>query len=224
MNTISVLAVDLDDTLYEELSYLKSGFMVVAAYMEMEYQLPKEEVYRACLRGLTLERERVFDRLLKGYNLFSEKRIRACLSVFRFHTPDIALYEDAKRFLQRFASLPIYLVTDGNTIVQKHKFDALSLEQFVKKAFFTRRYGLRHEKPSPYCFAKILQLENVIPSEVLYIGDNPNKDFVGIKPLGFRTARLLRGPFAKIRLGTEYDAEVEIENFDELVDKFHYEQ
>ena len=36
-----ILVFDLDDTLYEEISYVKSGFKKVSDFMKSEYEIPK---------------------------------------------------------------------------------------------------------------------------------------------------------------------------------------
>ncbi len=43
----------------------------------------------------------------------------------------------------------------------------------------------------------------------MYIGDDPEKDFRGIRPLGFRTIRLRRGAHAEREVEPGLDAECE---------------
>ena len=217
MDEIKVLVFDLDDTLYPEITFVQSGFHAVSTFLEKTYGLPKEDIYELCLQVLEEKgRGSIFDTVLEQYGLKSKALIQKCLSEYRKHKPTLTLYEDAERFLNSFKDLPLYIVTDGNLVVQHNKIEALSLQKYMKKIFLTRRFGTSYEKPSPYCFQKIQVSEQVSPYEVVYVGDNPNKDFVGIKPLGFRTIRLLRGGFQDVRLGSEYEAELEIKSFEEL--------
>lgn len=53
---------------------------------------------------------------------------------------------------------------------------------------------------------------------MVYIGDNPYKDFVGIKPLGFRTVRVCRGQYKEIVKTEEYEAGYRIKSLEELDD------
>ncbi len=46
--------------------------------------------------------------------------------------------------------------------------------------------------------------------DIVYIGDNPNKDFVNIKKLGFRTIRVLKGMFSNSNKETKFEAELNI--------------
>jgi putative hydrolase of the HAD superfamily len=66
---------------------------------------------------------------------------------------------------------------------------------------------LKHSKPSPYGFHKILQWENAIPRNLVYIGDNPKKDFVNLKKDGFRTVRVLTGEHKDVEVPVEYEAD-----------------
>lgn len=212
-------AFDLDDTLYDEMTYVASGFRAVARYLEQEKGIPADDVYERMMRELSERgRGRVFDEALAACGMRTAALVRRCLRVYRSHKPDIRLYDDAVRCLDRLAraNIPIYIVTDGNKHVQQAKLQALGLydDPRIKKCYITRRYGIRHEKPSPYCFLQICRLEQAAPEEVVYVGDNPHKDFVGIKPLGFRTVRILRGSYAHVRKPEEYEAEVELRTLD----------
>ena len=213
----TVIVFDLDDTLYEELTYVKSGFCAVAEYLHETYQIDPQESLSIMLKKLTGGRGSIFDSVLKEFDIYTYKNVRKCVSVYRGHTPNITLSKDTEACLARLAAYhPIYIVTDGNKLVQKKKLITLGLYERVKFCFITYRYGLKHSKPSPYCFRKICEREKVTPSSVVYIGDNPYKDFVGIKPLGFKTIRILRGHFKDVKLSRKYEAEHQIYSLEEL--------
>ena len=50
----------------------------------------------------------------------------------------------------------------------------------------------------------------------MYVGDNPAKDFVNIKPLGVYTIRLLKGTHSSVVAKPRYDAHVSIRDLNEL--------
>lgn len=214
-----VIVFDLDDTLYPDLTYVWSGFYVVACYLSPILQLSVEQIERELKEELIQKRKEVFDRFLQKKNYYSKKLVKQCLSIYRKHLPTIRLFPEAIACLDRFRHRPLYIVTDGNKLVQKRKFLALGLASKVKKCLCTYAYGLQHSKPSPYCFQKICEWENVSANQVIYIADNPYKDFVGIKPLGFHTIRLLQGPYRDIRLPHDFEAEKKILSLDELTEE-----
>jgi putative hydrolase of the HAD superfamily len=215
-----VLVFDLDDTLYEELAFVKSGFRAVAGYLGETGRIPATEALEFMLERLKQGREGIFDDLLREYGIFSKRLVRKCLSVYRGHRPEITLAPDARRCLARFAHYPKYIVTDGNKLVQANKIKALGLEDKIVFAYLTHRYGLKHAKPSPCCFLKICGREGVPPGKVVYFGDNPHKDFVGIKPLGFKTVRVLKGSYRQVEKEEEYEAGRRVCSLDEVDEEF----
>ncbi|MBA3722720.1 MAG: HAD hydrolase-like protein [Parachlamydiaceae bacterium] len=211
-----VIVFDLDDTLYDDISFVLSGFRKVAEYLSTFLDVEQEDIYNQLVIELQVNRNQVFDRFLEKHGIFQKKLVSKCISIYRKHHPLISLFPEADECINRLKKNPLYVVTDGNKLVQKNKFVALGLAKRIKKCICTYAYGLTHSKPSPYCFQKICEWENVSPSEIVYIADNPKKDFVGIKPLGFCTIRVLTGPYRNLNLGSEYDADMTISNLSEL--------
>jgi putative hydrolase of the HAD superfamily len=216
-----VLVFDLDDTLYPELTYVHSGFGAVATMLAARFGLSAPTLTAEMIAvEAALGRGRVFDEVLRTHGLYTPAAVRACLLAYRQHLPQLQLYPDAERCLQRFAPWPLYLVTDGHKGVQARKVAALGLSGRVRHAYITNRYGSHRAKPSPYCFEQICSREKVMPGQVLYVGDNPTKDFVGIRPLGFRTARILRGNYAHLPAPRTHAADRDIHSLDELTEDF----
>jgi len=212
-----IISFDLDNTLYNENSFVESGFKVVSKYLWQEYSIPKEASYSFLQKRFKKNgRKKILDELLKEFDIYSKKNVLKCLSVYRNHSPKIKLDPEANACLRRFKDFSLYLVTDGNKIVQKNKIKALGLNDRLRFCFLTSNYGMKNSKPSPFCFKKICQLENVKPSQVFYVGDDPNKDFVGIKPLGFKTIRILQGPFKNIKKNKKFEADYFIRSLSEL--------
>lgn len=215
-----VIVFDLDDTLYNEVTYVESGFGAVAKFLYKTYAIYEKDSYEFMFEQLKQGRGRIFDNTLQHFGAFSKKNVLQCIAIYRSHTPDIRLYEDSIMCLRRLKDLPMYIVTDGNKLVQQKKLVALGLYTGVKFCFITHRYGVKNSKPSPHCFLRICEREQVQPQDVVYIGDNPHKDFVGIKGLGFKTIRIMRGHFKDVVKPKEFEAHCQIQSLDELDDGF----
>ena len=212
-----VLVFDLDDTLYPELSYVHSGFRAVAAMLSPLLDVPAETLAAGMIAEEAVQgRGQVFDNVLKLHSRWSRALVAACLRTYRQHRPELILYPDAERCLTRFADWPLYIVTDGHKEVQARKVAALGLTGRVRHAYLTNRYGRHRAKPSPHVFQLICQREGVTPADVTYVGDNVKKDFVGIKPLGFKTVRILRGNYAHYKADAAHEANRSIHTLDEL--------
>lgn len=216
-----VLVFDLDDTLYPELSYVHSGFRAVAAFLSPLLAVPAETLAAGMIAEETvLGRGQVFDNVLRQHGRWSKALVAACLRAYRQHQPTLALFPDTERCLARFAEWPLYLVTDGHKGIQARKVAALPLAGRVRHAYLTNRYGRHRAKPNPHVFELICRLEDVGAAEVIYVGDNVRKDFVGIKPLGFRTVRILRGNYAHLTADAAHEADRSIHTLDELTTEF----
>lgn len=215
---MKIIVFDLDDTLYDEFDYVRSGFREVAVLLSDLLNINKEEIYNwMWVRLNSHGRGSIFDDVLKANNCYSQKLAKRCLSIYRNHLPDIKLPEKTKMVLEQTNHLRRYIVTDGNKIVQHNKLSALGLYSEMEHCYVTHRYGVHNAKPSPYCFLHIMDREKVKPHEMVYIGDNPRKDFVGIKPLGVQTIRVMTGQHRHVEMPEEYEASIRINQITDVL-------
>jgi putative hydrolase of the HAD superfamily len=213
-----VIVFDLDDTLYDESTYVKSGFRAVAAMLAREHGVDAVWAYRRMLAILRREgRGRVFDRILaEAIGRASQRAVQACVSAYRLHRPSIRLSAPGDAALRRHRDQPLYLVTDGNKLVQARKVEALGLARRFRRVFITHCYGRAAAKPSLHCFERIRQLERCAWSELAYVGDNPAKDFVALNTVGALTVRVLTGGHAAAVAAPGYDARLTLRHLGQL--------
>ena len=207
----------MDDTLYDEMTFVRSGFRAVAHHLHDSIGAPRQQSYEWMLKKLEADgRGSVFDDVLARYGNVTRAAVARCVRAYRLHQPELSLNPDAERCLQRFAAHGQYVVTDGHKLVQRNKANALGLFERMNKVFITYRHGRSRSKPSPYCFQLIAGLESASPRDIVYVGDNPHKDFVGIKPLGFRTIRIRAGAFRDLVLDESHEAHETVDSLDEI--------
>lgn len=202
-----VLVFDLDDTLYNELSYVESGFRAVATFGEFEFGWCAEKSFKLMKEFLRINgRGMVFDSWLQVHGKHSKGLVNRCVNVYRHHMPDIRVFDCVNGLLANLSDRPLYVVTDGHKLVQAKKIEALKLGGVFRHVYITHRYGIRYEKPSTYCFELILKREGCQWSDLVYVGDNPRKDFVNLNPLGVRTVRVLTGSYKDAHVPDHFDA------------------
>lgn len=213
-----ILAFDLDDTLYDERRYVESGFRAVAADAQHRFGWRKDESFVYLCAALdTNGRGAVFDRWLSEHGRLTKSEVSRCVQVYRSHTPHLTLFPAAKKLLPTLSRrYPLYLVTDGNKLVQRRKIEALGIAHLFRKVFVTHQYGIAHAKPSPRCFEHIRAREGCDWKDMVYVGDNPAKDFVALNRLGGHTVRVLTGGHRKVVARPGYEAEFTISGLDEL--------
>lgn len=222
-----ILVFDLDDTLHDEVAYVRSGLGAVATFAAEQTGCDRKRLHDLLEQALSEGRSGIFDRAFQRAGIANARLLRRCVGVYRLHRPSLSLYPAAARCLERFAAERLFLVTDGNTNAQSRKVAALDLERRFERVFFTWRHGRARSKPSPYCFERIRKITGARPCDVIYIADNPAKDFVGIRPLGYGTIRVLTGQHADVAAAPGHDAALSLPDLDALtggrIRTFHHE-
>lgn len=213
-----ILIFDLDDTLYRELDFVESGFQAVAKYLELQDGIPAARTYESLLFFHNRDgRGRIFDDLLHAEGIFTQKLKRKLIAEYRKCSANLQLLSGVPEMLKSLnKQYPLYLVTDGNKFVQARKIEALKLDKYFKKIFITHRYGMSSAKPSLNCFQKIKKSEGVGWGEIIYVGDDPTKDFVSLNAVGARTIRVLQGRFAHHKADSKFDAKWSLQSISDL--------
>src|SRR5688500_14381894 len=89
---------DLDDTLFSELEFLKSGYRYIAAELKAETDV---DIYEEMF-GRYQQKENVFDWLLNTYSeSYPELSKESLLKKYREHEPSIRLTEANLSFLSK---------------------------------------------------------------------------------------------------------------------------
>jgi putative hydrolase of the HAD superfamily len=92
------------------------------------------------------------------------------------------------------------LLTDGYISVQQRKVTALGLASYFDVIIYSDAFGRTHWKPSVIPYQAALHNLNIEARRAVYIGDNPQKDFVGAKRVGISTvwARYIPGDYFRL--------------------------
>ena len=170
---------DLDDTLYSEKEYVRSGFKAVSDFLGGGYE---ERLWRFFEAG-----EPAIDRLLEELNRQNDKA--EALSVYRSHKPDIHLYDGVLDLLKQLRSegKKLGLITDGRPDGQRNKIEALRLELLFDDMIITDELGgPQFRKPCDIAFRIMQTRWKLSASQMVYIGDNPAKDFQAPQQLGMK--------------------------------------
>jgi putative hydrolase of the HAD superfamily len=186
---------DLDNTLYPEVEFVKSGFKAVAAYLGRRNELDETAVFEEMFDILGREgRGEVFDRFLTHHGLFSEERVKLLVYLYRSHRPSIRLDGDVLPVLRKIRSKGVQtgVVTDGMASVQRQKLEVLGIKDLMDVIVCTDELGGDCWKPSVVPFKVALELLGVSSTEAAYVGDDITKDFVGPNGIGMCTIQITR--------------------------------
>ncbi len=193
---ITTVVFDLDDTLYDEIDYCRSGLAAVARFIVTFSTCPCADDAFACLwrHFLAGNRMRTFNAALDELGIaYDEHRIAQLVEVYRNHRPDIALPSDSRRTLDALTDrYTLALLTDGFLPAQRLKVQALGIEPRLEAIVYTEDLGRAFWKPSPAGFERLAQILATAPDRMAYVGDNEEKDFIAPNRLGMLTIRVLR--------------------------------
>jgi len=184
---------DLDDTLYLERDYVRSGFCAVGRHLSGRQGLQgfASVAWREFGAG---RRGDIFDRVLAVLGRHpDEGLVRELVEVYRNHQPAIVLEPDALDFLDALSeTIKLALVTDGPLASQRAKVSALQLDRWIPTRVFTAELGEGLGKPHPRAFESVQDRTGCRGDSCVYVADNPEKDFQGPRSLGWRTFRCRR--------------------------------
>lgn len=168
---------DLDDTLYCEKDYVRSGYRKIAE----RFGIPKldEQMWAVFQRG-----GKAIDEVLEAFGLQARKE--EALQIYRFQKPDIELQPGVAGLLARIRmGKKVGIITDGRPEGQNAKLDALGLREMVDEIIITDELGgMELRKPNPEAFVEMQKRMRIPFEKMCYIGDNIKKDFVAPEKLG----------------------------------------
>jgi len=194
MGTIKATVFDLDDTLYLEQDYVASGFRAVAAHLSSRSSLRDTEIFAWLWNQFqTGVRGNSFDLLLQEFpKLSSIAPAQDLVDLYRTHAPRLELLEGMGNLLDKIVATrsETAIITDGNTVSQAAKMQALGLHSRIRRTVQTAEWGAQFCKPHPRAYETFATLTGIPASQCVYIGDNPEKDFQGARRLGWKTVRL----------------------------------
>ena len=210
---LKAILFDLDDTLYLERDFVKSGFKTVATLIQNDNGIDKEVVYNRFWSIFNSgERKNIFDTYINEFGEINYT-INELVNIYRSHVPKINLLPGINEYLLSLSRVyKLGLVTDGQIQTQKNKINALGLNNIFDQTLITEELGRKFWKPSTVPFSKICDKLGVIPIEAIYIADNPKKDFKGPNQLGMDSIRL------RLKDGEHYRSEPKSKDFAPVID------
>lgn len=216
---LKAIVCDLDDTLYNEVDYVLSGFKTIDNWIKKTYG--KNDFYEYAVKLFELgERKKVFNQALDSLNIeYDQEFISSLLEMYRSHLPTISLLNDSLWLLDNLkANVKKGIITDGYYNTQNQKLKALKLFDKFNSIVISDLFGRENWKPSPRPYLESIKILNCDHHECVYIGDNDKKDFITAKRLGWLTVKISRnaGIYVNENVGDEYKADFLITDFRDL--------
>ncbi len=185
------IVFDLDDTLYPERDFARSGLIAAGRHAADRHGVP----------GLAEDMMALLDSGHRG-NLFglslkakhpdaTPEEIAELHEVYRRHEPSgLRLFEDGGFALDHYGNQgELGLITDGHLVMQSGKVRGLGIGHRFKEIVYTDTLapGRTMAKPHARAFEVIAAALGQPGDRFVYIGDNPAKDFVAPNAMGWIT-------------------------------------
>ena len=183
----AVVVFDLDDTLYLERDFVRSGFRAVAALFGRELET---EVYRRLVDLFNDYHPDPFAVVLSDLEDRADRIDKSrMMRAYREHRPSLTLSTDVAGLLSNLRSLDrsLAIITDGRSVTQRNKFFALGLDTWIDVIVISEELGAA--KPNPRAYESI---ERCFPhGPYVYVGNDVTKDFIAPNRLGWITIGLV---------------------------------
>ncbi|GAA0434849.1 HAD-IA family hydrolase [Lentibacillus halophilus] len=192
---VKAIIFDLDDTLISERGYIKSGYYHIARLLSNRYNEDEEKLYNLLSELFNDNPRYIFNRLFDKLGIaYTKSDILEMVNEYRNHSPRISFYSDVLPFINLLKKRYIKtgIITDGYANAQHQKLKAVQANNHFDEIIVTDDLGKNYWKPHPMPFEIMKEKLNVSFDEMVYIGDNPEKDFYISNIYPIKAVRIIR--------------------------------
>lgn len=176
------IVFDLDDTLYDEIDFVRSGYAAIADAVRKRFGIECRDLLGERLE--TRQFEGAFQEVVRAYRL-PDDALAFMVETYRAHQPAIQPRDGVVALLAavKRRGVVVGCITDGRGATQRNKVAALGLGGILEPVLISEETG--HAKPDPHNFREMMGL--VEADEFWYVADNSAKDFIAPNALGWTT-------------------------------------
>ncbi len=207
------ICIDLDDTLYNEIEYVISGYKFIEKWIydnnnKISFKIKKETIQNNINSHIQI--------FIKKNNL-PERYIDYFVKILRDHKPIIELsrnnLEKLRKLKDKFKNL--ILLTNGRSISQRNKIESLKITEFFNDILISEEIGAN--KPDEKLYQKIIKKYK--DHNILFVGDNIDVDLVTPIHLGYKTLLIKN---IKNRIHNYDNNHPDFKNISLIYDEFHH--
>lgn len=199
---IKAVIFDLDDTLISEKEYIQSGYRHIAKLLSLRLKIDEQSLYQMLIELFNNSPKNVFNRLFDKFAMpYTKETIKELVDEYRNHFPHIKFFDDVLPCLEglKKKGKKLGIITDGYANAQRQKLKAINAYDYFDEIIVTDELGREYWKPHPRAFELMQENLNVEFNEMVYVGDNPEKDFYISRIYPVKTIRIYRNGIYKKR-------------------------
>lgn len=218
---IKAITFDLDMTLQDFMKFKVEGTKAAAkamikAGLKMPLTKLEKELFEFYLNDI--EGDRVFENFLKEKGVKSEKILAVGINAYlKAKLNYLKPYPKVKSTLAKLrkTGLKLGIVTDAPRLKAYQRLDSIGILDYFD--FVVGFEDTNRSKPSKLPFRKALKILNLEASEVMHVGDWPERDVKGAKSVGI-AACLANYGYKMYKLGKYYKPDYTINKFEDLLE------
>lgn len=209
---------DLDNTLIDFMGMKRAASdaaaqAMVTAGLDLPVVQAKRLLFEAYL--LDIEGEHAFEDFLKEHDYYSEEVLQKAINAYeQTKFKHLKPYEDVFAVLSNLKNrgLLLAIITDAPKNKALQRLDAMGLKTFFDVIITFE--DTKKLKPAKEPFLLALEKLGVEPSEALHVGDYRQRDVLGAKNAGMKTAW---AKYGNNLLGDDVQADFVLEKFTDLL-------
>lgn len=218
---LKAITFDLDMTLQDFMKFKREGTKAAAkamikAGLKMPLNKLEKELFSFYLKDI--EGDRVFENFLKKKEIKSEKILAVGINAYIKAKLDyLKPYPGVKATLVKLGKkgLKLGVITDAPRLKAYQRLDMIGIADYFD--FVVGFEDTNRIKPSKLPFRKALKILGFKSSEVMHVGDWPERDIKGAKQMGMKTCLANYGYIAH-KAGKYVKPDYTINRFEDILE------
>ncbi len=226
---IKAVFFDLDNTLYDYDSCHKKSLNAcykvfktkvkgltklkfVQAFNNAKKEIKNELVGTASSHNRVLYFQRMVEKLIGTFEV--NLILKLYSTYWNTLLKDMKMFSDAIKVFDFLTKnkIKIVIVTDLTAHIQMRKIKQLKITKYVDSVVTSEEVGM--DKPNPEMFLLALNRVNLLPSDVIMVGDNEERDVEGANEVGMYTVLITK---KKVNVRGNWKPNYRIKKLSELI-------
>ena len=207
------IVFDVDDTLYIEGDYIRSGFAAVDTWLLTEHALPgfAQRAWGYFERTFKGDFEESLTRAIESMGLqATPELLETIMHIYCTHEPDIELLPDARQCLNSLhGDFPLAALTEGDIPSQHAKVEVLDINNWCTPVVYASRWGPEEQTRA----LKEVERRTGFAGQCLFVSHDPHALDIP-RQLGWEVARIRRSESRMFHVKTHPD----VPEFPDLAD------
>jgi putative hydrolase of the HAD superfamily len=218
MENIELILFDLDDTLISEAKWYMDKWKKCDSYIKKKYNIVGfYEKISQIISQHGFDYPKKVDDALIALNVCEKNLVQEIVNYYLTAEVTPTVFSNTHKILTELnKNFHLGIITSGKQWEQELKIKLSGFEKYFSFIHVVENKS----KDSSELFFKPLNFFNILPENTLYVGNDPQNDFVGAKNLKIKTIRLLQGIHKDTHVTVDFDADLKYNSLEDFNNHF----